>query len=275
MSLRKVLVANRGEIAVRVIRACREQSIATVAVFSEVDREALHVLMADEAYPLGSAPAAESYLAIDKIIRVAKTAGADAIHPGYGFLAENAAFAEACRDAGIVFVGPPPSAIRSMGDKTAARKVAREMGVAMVPGTLEPVTSDDEARRAAASIGFPVMIKAAMGGGGKGMRLVTSPAEFDAAIRMARSEATAAFGDGSVYLERYVAEPRHIEVQVLADQHGNVIHLGERECSIQRRHQKLVEECPSSVVDADLRQRLGESACRIVKAAGYVNAGTV
>ncbi len=275
MKLRKVLVANRGEIAVRVIRACREESIATVAVFSEVDREALHVLMADEAYPLGGAPAAESYLSIDKIVSAAKTAGADAIHPGYGFLAENAAFAEACRDAGLVFIGPPPAAIRSMGDKTAARKVAREMGVPMVPGTLEPVRSADEARAAAASIGFPVMIKAAMGGGGKGMRLVASPAELDAALRMARNEAAAAFGDGSVYLERYVAEPRHIEVQVLADTHGNVIHLGERECSIQRRHQKLVEECPSSIVDASLRQRLGESACRIAKAAGYVNAGTV
>ena len=239
-AIRKVLVANRGEIATRVIRACREQGIATVAVYSEVDREALHVLMADEAYLIGPPSPAESYLAIDTLVRVAKSAGADAVHPGYGFLAENAAFAEACVAAGLTFIGPPASAIRAMGDKIAARRIAREMKVPMVPGTVDPVGSVDDARRVARDVGYPVMIKAAMGGGGKGMRLVRSDAELESALRMARSEATSAFGDGSVYLERYVEEPRHIEVQVLADAHGHVIHLGERECSIQRRHQKLI-----------------------------------
>jgi acetyl-CoA carboxylase, biotin carboxylase subunit len=275
MKLGKVLIANRGEIAVRLIRACREQGIRTVAVFSEADRDALHVLMADEAYAIGPAPAAESYLRIDTLVRVATSAGADGVHPGYGFLAENAAFAEACGAAGLVFIGPPPAAIRAMGDKTAARRIAREMKVPMVPGTVEPVGSDDEARATAARIGYPIMIKAAMGGGGKGMRLVHGPGELEAALRMARGEASAAFGDGSVYIERYVAEPRHIEVQVLADAHGHVVHLGERECSIQRRHQKLVEESPSPVVDPAMRERLGDAACRIARAAGYVNAGTI
>ena len=273
--LRKVLVANRGEIATRVIRACREQGIATVAVYSEADRDALHVHMADEAYLIGPPAPAESYLAIDKLVGVARSAGADAVHPGYGFLAENAAFAEACAAAGLVFIGPPADAIRKMGDKTAARRIAREMRVPMVPGTVEPVHGDDEARRVAREVGYPVMIKAAMGGGGKGMRLVRGDAELESALRMARSEATTAFGDGSVYLERYVEEPRHIEVQVLADAHGHVVHLGERECSIQRRHQKLIEECPSPFVDAKLRTKLGDAACRVARAAGYVNAGTV
>ena len=275
MSLSKVLIANRGEIAVRVMRACRELGVATVAVFSDVDRDALHVQMADEAYPIGAAPAAESYLNIEKIVGVAKSAGADAIHPGYGFLAENAAFAEACAAAGLIFVGPPPSAIRAMGDKIAARRLARELGVPTIPGTLEPVSGDDAARAAAREVGYPVMIKAAMGGGGKGMRLVRREEELMAALRMARSEAGSAFGDASVYLERAIEEPRHIEVQVLADGHGHVIHLGERECSIQRRHQKLVEESPSPFVDAPLRERLGQAACRVASAAGYVNAGTV
>jgi acetyl-CoA carboxylase biotin carboxylase subunit len=275
MRIKKVLVANRGEIAVRVIRACREQSIATVAVFSEADREALHVQMADEAYAIGPAPAVESYLVIDRLVQVARQTGADAVHPGYGFLAENARFAEACAAAGLNFIGPPPAAMRSMGDKTAARKLAREMGVPMVAGTLEPLAGDDAARAAAREIGFPVMIKAAMGGGGKGMRLVTREADLPDALRMARSEAGAAFGDAAVYLERAVIEPRHIEIQVLADAHGHVVHLGERECSIQRRHQKLIEESPSAVVDAAMRQRMGEAACRLAKAAGYVNAGTV
>jgi acetyl-CoA carboxylase, biotin carboxylase subunit len=270
----KLLIANRGEIAVRVIRACRELGIASVAVFSEADRTALHVLMADEAYPIGPAPATESYLNIGRLVSTAKAAGADAVHPGYGFLAENALFAEACVAAGLVFVGPPPSAIRAMGDKTAARRTARSMGVPMVPGTLEPVT-DDAAPRAARELGYPLMLKAAMGGGGKGMRLVRQEAELAAALRAARGEAAGAFGDSAVYLERYVTEPRHIEIQVLADAHGRVIHLGERECSIQRRHQKLVEECPSPFVDAAMRERMGEAACRIAKAAGYVNAGTV
>jgi acetyl-CoA carboxylase biotin carboxylase subunit len=273
--LRKVLVANRGEIATRIIRACREQDIATVAVYSEADRDALHVHMADEAYLIGPPTPAESYLAIDTIVGVAKSSGADAVHPGYGFLAENAAFAEACAAAGLIFIGPPADAIRKMGDKTAARRIAREMRVPMVPGTVEPVRGDEDAGRVAREVGYPVMIKAAMGGGGKGMRLVRGEAELESALRMARSEAMTAFGDASVYLERYVEEPRHIEVQVLADAHGHVVHLGERECSIQRRHQKLIEECPSPFVDAALRRQLGDAACRVATAAGYVNAGTV
>jgi acetyl-CoA carboxylase biotin carboxylase subunit len=268
-------VANRGEIAVRVIRACRELGIATVAVYSEADRESLHVLMADEAYPIGPAPSAESYLVIDTLVSVARSSGADAVHPGYGFLAENAAFAEACADAGLTFVGPPAAAIRAMGDKTAARRLARELGIPMVPGTVEPVASAEAARAAAREIGFPVMVKAAMGGGGRGMRLVRSESELESALALARREAVAAFGDGAVYLERYVTEPRHVEVQILADAHGAVVHLGERECSIQRRHQKLIEESPSPIVSAELRARLGEAACRLARAAGYVNAGTV
>ena len=275
MKISKVLVANRGEIAVRVIRACREAGIASVAVFSEADRASLHVLLADEAYLLGPPPAAESYLAADRLVAVAKAAGADAIHPGYGFLAENATFAEACADAGLVFVGPPPAAIRAMGDKTSARRMARGMGVPMVPGTIEPVASDEAARAEANRIGYPVMVKAARGGGGKGMRLVRREEELAGALKQARGEAGSAFGDAALYLERYVAEPRHIEVQVLADAHGTVVHLGERECSIQRRHQKLIEECPSPFVDAAMRERLGEAACRIARAAGYVNTGTV
>jgi acetyl-CoA carboxylase, biotin carboxylase subunit len=275
MKINKVLVANRGEIAVRVIRACREQGIASVAVFSDADREALHVLMADEAYPIGPPPPAESYLAIDKLVRVAKASGADAVHPGYGFLAENAGFAEACGAAGLVFVGPPPAAIRALGDKTAARRIARTLGVPTVPGTFEPVSGTDAMRAAAREIGYPLMVKAAMGGGGKGMRVVRSESELENALTLARSEAAYAFGDGAVYLERYLAEPRHIEVQVLADSRGHIIHLGERECSIQRRHQKLVEESPSPFVDGPLREHLGEAACRVAAAAGYVNAGTV
>ncbi len=275
MKIKKLLVANRGEIAVRVIRACREQGIATVAVFSEADREALHVLMADEAYAIGPPPAAQSYLSIDTIVATARAAGADAVHPGYGFLAENAHFAEACGAAGLTFVGPPPAAIRAMGDKTAARKLARELKVPMVPGTLEPVRSDDEARTLAREVGYPVMLKAAMGGGGKGMRLVRQESELAEALRGARAEAGAAFGDAAVYLERAVIEPRHVEIQVLADAHGAVVHLGERECSIQRRHQKLIEESPSPIVDPELRARMGVAACRLARAAGYVNAGTV
>ena len=275
MKIKKLLVANRGEIAVRVIRACREQGIATVGVFSEVDREALHVLMADEAYPIGPPPATESYLAIDTLVDVARRAGADAVHPGYGFLAENARFAEACGQAGLTFVGPPPAAIRAMGDKTAARKIARDTKVAMVPGTVEALRSDDEARALARQVGYPVMLKAAMGGGGKGMRLVRTESELADALRAARSEAGAAFGDAAVYLERAVSEPRHVEIQVLADAHGTIVHLGERECSIQRRHQKLIEESPSPIVDAELRARMGVAACRVARAAGYVNAGTV
>jgi acetyl-CoA carboxylase biotin carboxylase subunit len=271
----KVLIANRGEIAVRVIRACREMGVATAAVHSEADRESLHVLLADEAIPIGPPPAAESYLAVERIIGAARSVGAEAIHPGYGFLAENGAFAEACAAAGLVFIGPPPAAIRSMGDKMAARRVAVQQQVPVVPGTEQPLSDDAQAARVALEIGYPVMIKAAMGGGGKGIRLVRAPGELAGALRAARSEAGAAFGDASVYLERYLDEPRHIEIQVLADGHGNVAHLGERECSIQRRHQKLVEESPSPFVDPELRRRMGEAACRVAAAVGYVNAGTV
>ena len=273
--INKLLIANRGEIAVRVIRTCRELGLATVAVYSEADREALHVLMADEAYPIGPPEPAASYLAIDRIVQVAKAAGADAIHPGYGFLAENPVFAEACLAAGLTFVGPPPAAMRAMSDKTAARRMATEMKVPVVPGTSSPVSDDAEAARAARDLGYPVMIKAVMGGGGKGMRLVSREADLPAALRMARAEAGAAFADGSIYIERYVAEPRHIEIQVLADAHGNVVHLGERECSIQRRHQKLIEESPSPFVDDAMRARMGKAACEVAAAAGYVNAGTV
>jgi acetyl-CoA carboxylase biotin carboxylase subunit len=271
----KVLIANRGEIAVRIIRACREMGIATVAVFSEADRESLHVLAADEAVPIGPAPATESYLVIDRLIAAARSTGADAVHPGYGFLAENAAFADACQAAGLTFVGPPPAAIRAMGDKIAARRVAIAMGVPVVPGTEQPVTDDEEAARVAAHVGYPVMLKAAMGGGGKGMRLVRAPGELASALRGARAEAGAAFGDAAVYIERYVDEPRHIEIQVLADAHGGVVSLGERECSIQRRHQKLVEESPSPFVTPELRRRMGEAAGRVAAAVGYINAGTV
>jgi acetyl-CoA carboxylase, biotin carboxylase subunit len=275
VKLKKLLVANRGEIAVRVLRACREQGIATVAVFSEADREAPHVQMADEAYAIGPAPATESYLVIERLIDVARRAGADTVHPGYGFLSENAAFAEACAAAGLTFVGPPPAAMRAVGSKTAARRLARDHGVPMVPGTLEPVAGDAEAARVAGEIGYPVMLKAALGGGGKGMRLVRRAEELSEALRAARAEAGAAFGDAAVYFERALEDPRHVEIQILADTHGHVIHLGERECSIQRRHQKLVEESPSPLVDAALRARMGEAACRLARAAGYVNAGTV
>jgi acetyl-CoA carboxylase biotin carboxylase subunit len=271
----KVLIANRGEIAVRVIRACREFGIKTVAVFSEADRESLHVLLADEAVPIGPPPAAESYLVIDRLIAAARATRADAVHPGYGFLAENAKFAQACLDAGLTFIGPPPAAIRAMGDKMAARRVAITMGVPVVPGTEQPVSDDAEAARVAERVGYPVMVKAAMGGGGKGMRLVRAPGDLAGALRAARSEAGAAFGDAAVYIERYVEEPRHIEIQVLADAHGSVVSLGERECSIQRRHQKLVEESPSSFVTPEMRRRMGEAACRVAAAVGYVNAGTV
>ncbi len=271
----KVLIANRGEIAVRIIRACRETGIRSVAVFSEVDRESLHVLLADEAVLIGPPPAVESYLAVDRIIAAARSTGAEAVHPGYGFLAENAGFAEACAAAGLVFIGPPPAAIRSMGDKMAARRVAIRMKVPVVPGTEQPLGDDAEAGRVAAEIGYPIMVKAAMGGGGKGMRLVRAPGDLAGALRAARSEAGAAFGDAAVYIERYVEEPRHIEIQVFGDNHGNLVHLGERECSIQRRHQKLIEESPSPFVDPDLRRRMGEAACRIAAAVGYVNAGTV
>jgi acetyl-CoA carboxylase, biotin carboxylase subunit len=272
---KKILVANRGEIAVRVIRACHEMEIAAVAVYSDVDRASLHVRKADEAYPIGAAAASESYLNIEKILDVAARSGAAAIHPGYGFLSENAKFARACADAGVKFIGPTAAAMDAMGSKTRARQAMERAGVPMVPGTSKGLESYEQAEQVAARIGYPVMLKAAAGGGGKGMRLVHSQAELKSALESARSEAERAFGDGEVYIEKAIVNPRHIEVQVLADEHGNTVYLGERECSLQRRHQKVVEEAPSAIVDADMRRRMGEAAVRVTQAAGYTNAGTV
>jgi len=271
----KILIANRGEIAVRVIRACRELGISTVAVYSEADRGALHVRMADEGYAIGPAPSRESYLVSEKIIDAAKRARADAVHPGYGFLAENAAFAKACEDAGLTFIGPSPAAIALMGSKIEARRAVAKYGVESVAGTLDPIASDDEARRIAASTGYPIMLKASGGGGGKGLRFVGSEEELESALRNTRSEALAAFGDDAIYIEKFIEKPRHIEIQVFADRHGNAIYAGERECTIQRRHQKVIEECPSPVMDPGLRRRMGEAALQVVKAANYYNAGTV
>src|SRR5438270_3385166 len=270
-----LLIANRGEIAVRVIRACHEMRISAVAVYSEVDRASLHVRKADEAYPIGPAAAKESYLNIDKMISVAKQSGADAIHPGYGFLSENAQFARACADGGVKFIGPTAAAMDAMGSKTRARQAMEKAGVPFVPGTSRGVDSFEEAQAVAERIGYPVMLKAAAGGGGKGMRLVHSPDELQSALEGARSEAERAFGDGEVYLEKAIVNPRHIEMQVLADEHGNTVYLGERECSLQRRHQKVVEEAPSPVVDPDMRRRMGQTAVRVAQSAGYTNAGTV
>jgi len=277
-NVNKVLIANRGEIAVRIIRACRELGLATVAVFSEADRDALHVHGADEAYLIGPAPSRESYLRIDKILDVAKRSGADAIHPGYGFLAEREEFAAACAGAGLTFIGPPPEAIAAMGDKVVARSTVKRAGVPVVPGTeSDSRLTDEEILSLAPSIGFPVLVKAAAGGGGKGMREVHSPEDLPAALAAARREAEASFGDGNVYLEKLVLGARHIEIQILADTQGNIIHLGERECSLQRRHQKVLEESPSPFVadDEDLRQHMGAVACRAAAAVNYVNAGTI
>lgn len=271
---RKVLIANRGEIAVRVIRACEERGISTVAVFSEADRTALHVRYADEAYLLGPALSRESYLRMDKIIDVARKAGVDAIHPGYGFLSENAEFAAACADAGITFIGPSPDAIEKMGDKSTARATVAKRNVPLVPGSAKGL--NDEALLAAAhEIGFPLMIKASAGGGGKGMRAVHEEIEFASALAAARREAKNAFGNDEVYLEKLITNARHIEIQVLADSHGNTIHLGERECSIQRRHQKLIEEAPSVAIDEALRQEMGRIAVAAAESVNYVNAGTI
>ncbi|HJQ84579.1 MAG TPA: acetyl-CoA carboxylase biotin carboxylase subunit [Candidatus Binatia bacterium] len=272
---RRILVANRGEIAVRVMRACRELGIESVAVYSEPDRSALHVRQADHAYPIGPAAAAESYLRIDKIIAVAKQAGAEAIHPGYGFLSERAAFSQACRDAGIVFIGPSPEAIAAMGDKVEARRLMRKAGVPVVPGSDEALEADADVERIAREAGFPVMLKAAGGGGGKGMRLVESADALKSALRAARSEAKSAFGDDRVYVEKAIIRPRHIEVQVLGDTHGNVIHLYERECSIQRRHQKVIEESPSTAIDQATREEMGRVGVQAAKAVDYVGAGTI
>jgi acetyl-CoA carboxylase, biotin carboxylase subunit len=272
---RKVLIANRGEIAIRVMRACRELGISPVAVYSEADRNALHVQMADEAYLIGPPPATESYLVIDRIIDAALASGAEAIHPGYGFLAENAQFARACEQQELVFIGPPSAAIELMGDKTAARRAMQAAGVPIVPGIERFLQDDDEARQVVASMGYPVMIKAALGGGGRGMRLVHDEARLAEALRAARSEARSSFGDAAIYVEKYVSNPRHVEIQVLADAYGRIVHLGERECSIQRRHQKVVEESPSPLMTDDLRDLMGEAAVRAAQAANYRNAGTV
>ena len=274
-AFRKVLVANRGEIAVRVVRACREMGIRSVAVFSEADRAALHVRLADEARPIGPAPSRESYLRIDRVLEAARASGAEAIHPGYGFLAENADFARACEEAGIAFIGPRSETIALMGEKTSARREAVAAGVPVVPGTLAPITDEKVLAREAETIGYPVMLKAAAGGGGKGLRLVAAPADLLPALARARSEAKGAFGDESVYLEKAIERPRHVEIQVLADHHGNAVHLFERECSIQRRHQKVIEESPSPLLTPELRERMGALAVALVRRVGYVNAGTL
>ncbi|MBL8160769.1 MAG: acetyl-CoA carboxylase biotin carboxylase subunit [Anaerolineae bacterium] len=272
--MKKVLIANRGEIAIRVIRACRDLGIASVAVYSEADRTALHVRYADEAVFIGPPQPRESYLVAEKIIEAARKTGADAIHPGYGFLSERAYFSQMCADEGIVFIGPPPHAIEVMGDKQTARETVKKAGVPVVPGT-EPGLRDEEIIAIAPSLGFPILVKASAGGGGKGMRAVHKPEDLPAALASARREAESAFGNGEVYVEKLLIGARHIEFQVLADTHGNTIHLGERECSIQRRHQKLVEEAPSTFVDPDLRRRMGEMAVKAAEAVGYVNAGTI
>lgn len=273
-ALRKVLIANRGEIAVRVARACRELGIESVAVYSDADARALHTRAADEAIHIGAAPSSESYLVGDRIIEAAKKSGADAIHPGYGFLSEREWFARAVRDAGLVFVGPPPEAIAAMGSKTAARQLAISVGTPVVPGTTEPLRDAKDASKAAKEFGYPVLLKAAAGGGGKGMRVVQREDDLATALESARREAKNAFGDDAVYVEKYIERPRHVEIQVLGDTHGNMLHLGERECSIQRRHQKMIEEAPSVAVSPELRQRMGAAAVAAAKAAGYVNAGT-
>lgn len=273
--IKKVLIANRGEIAVRVIRSCKEMGISTVAIFSDVDRAMPHVLAADEAYHIGPAPSAQSYLVMDKILEMAKKSGADAIHPGYGFLSENPVFAQRVSDASLVFIGPDPSSMKAMGDKTEARKLVQKAKVPTVPGTDGAIHSEAEARAFSKQVGFPVLIKAAAGGGGKGMRVVHRMEDLASSFAGAQSEAKSAFGDGRVYLEKYLENPRHVEFQILADQYGNTVHLGERECSIQRRHQKVVEETPSPIMDDTLRKSMGETAVMAAKACNYVNAGTI
>jgi acetyl-CoA carboxylase biotin carboxylase subunit len=272
---KKVLIANRGEIALRVIRACRELDIQTVAVYSEADRESLHVRFADDDVCIGPPPGKDSYLKIPRLIAAAEITGADAIHPGYGFLAENAEFAETCRASGITFIGPTPEQIRVMGDKASARRAMQEVGVPIVPGTPGPIEEPEDALVFAREIGFPVIIKAAAGGGGKGMRVARDPDDFARSFQLARSEALSAFGNGDVYVEKFLERPRHVEFQILGDTHGNVIHLGERDCSVQRRHQKLIEEAPCPVMTPELRERMGEAAVRGAKAINYVGAGTI
>ena len=271
----KILVANRGEIAVRVIRACREMGYPTVAVYSEADRAALHAIMADEAVLIGPAPSSQSYLRVDRLLEAASKTGATAVHPGYGFLAENADFAQACIDAGLTFIGPSPDSIGAMGSKLESRRRMKEAGVPIVPGLEGAAASWEDVAAFGRAAGYPIMLKASAGGGGKGMRQVESEKELSAAFERVRSEAKSFFGDDAVYAEKVVEQPRHIEVQVLGDQHGNLIHLGERECTLQRRHQKVVEECPSPVVDEALRERIGEAALKVARAVGYYSAGTV
>ncbi|MBK6730529.1 MAG: acetyl-CoA carboxylase biotin carboxylase subunit [Bacteroidetes bacterium] len=273
--IQKILIANRGEIAIRVMRSAKEMQIKTVAVYSEADRTAMHVRYADEAYLLGPAPSNQSYLKGDKIIAIAKECGADAIHPGYGFLSENADFSRKVKEAGLIFIGPDAESIEMMGSKIAAKQAAKKFDIPMVPGTDHAIADLEEAKKIAAKAGYPVLIKASAGGGGKGMRVVNSEEELDEQMHRAMSEAQNAFGDSSVFIEKYVTSPRHIEVQILGDRHGNIIYLFERECSIQRRHQKLVEEAPSKVVDEAMRKAMGESAVKVAKACNYVGAGTV
>lgn len=270
----KILIANRGEIAVRIIRACRDLGIASVAVYSDVDQNALHVRLADEACHIGPSPAMQSYLVTERILEAAHKTGAQAIHPGYGFMSENAEFARAVEAAGLVFIGPPPSAIDAMGNKISAREIAIRAGAPVVPGVQDPVDTIEAALVVAEQIGFPIMLKAAAGGGGKGMRIIRTPAELPSAFDLARSEAVSSFKDGTIYLERYIERPRHIEIQLMGDQHGNLIYFGERECSIQRRNQKVIEECPSPLNDPELRRLMGESAVRVAQTVGYFSAGT-
>jgi acetyl-CoA carboxylase biotin carboxylase subunit len=271
----KIVIANRGEIALRVMRSAKEMGIATVAVYSEADRNALHVRYADEAVCIGPPPSNQSYLVIEKIIAVAKETKAEAIHPGYGFLSENANFARAVKQAGLILIGPSPESMEMMGDKLSAKTAAKKYNIPLVPGTDYAISDVEEAKKVAKEVGFPILIKASAGGGGKGMRIVETAEEFDENLQRAVSEATAAFGDGSVFIERYVTAPRHIEIQVLGDTHGNIVHLFERECSIQRRHQKVVEEAPSSVLTEEIRTAMGNCAVQVAKACNYVGAGTV
>lgn len=274
-TLNSILIANRGEIAVRIVRACREMGIRPVVVFSDADRTAPHVLMSAEAYNIGPAPSVSSYLDQDKLIETARKSRVDAIHPGYGFLSENATFARRVSESGFIFIGPPAASIEAMGDKTAARKIMQKAGVPIVPGTVEPLTSISDAHRLAADIGYPVLLKAAGGGGGKGMRVVDHDRDLQSAFKAAQSEARSAFGDDRVYIEKYLRSPKHIEIQVFGDTHGNYVHLGERECSIQRRHQKIIEEAPSLAIDQKIRNAMGTAAVKAAKACDYVNAGTI
>ena len=273
--MHKILIANRGEIAIRIMRSAREMGIKTVAVFSEADRTALHVRYADEAVCIGPAAASQSYLLPEKIIEACKLTGADAVHPGYGFLSENAGFARAVQDAGLIFIGPEPEAMEVMGNKLSAKAAALAWNIPLVPGTAEAITDVAEAQVRALEVGFPILIKAAAGGGGKGMRIVHTPEDFEEQMQLAVSEAISAFGDGSVFIERYVSSPRHIEIQILGDHHGNILHLFERECSVQRRHQKVIEEAPSSILTPEIRERMGKCAVNVARSVNYTGAGTV